>query len=249
MSDWVLIALAGVLAGAMNALAGGGSFVSLPALMAAGLPSVAANATSTVALLPGSLASAWVYRRDLQPIGPASLRAMLSATVAGAVVGSLLLVLTPESAFDAVLPWLLLVATLMLACGPALSRWLARRQLGVGPVTLLSGQFVLAIYGGYFGGAVGIMMMAGWSLLESVDFRRFQPARTVLVSAANAIAVGVFAVAGVVRWQEALILGVGAALGGFGGALLARCLPAPMLRAATVLLCAVVTALFFLRAG
>lgn len=249
MPEGLLIALAGVLAGAMNAIAGGGSFVSLPALIAAGVPPVSANATSTVALLPGSVASAWVYRRDLAPIGAAAPRAMLVVTLAGGLVGSALLLALPGSTFEAVLPWLLLLATVTLAAGPALARWLARRSIRTGAATLLTAQFALGIYGGYFGGAVGIMMMAAWSLLGGTDFKAFQPARTILVSAANAVAVAVFAFAGVVRWTEALLLGAGAVLGGYGGALVARWLPGGLLRTATVLLCAVVTLLFFLRSG
>jgi uncharacterized membrane protein YfcA len=242
------LAIAGVLAGAMNALAGGVSFVSLPALIAAGAPSVGANATSTVALLPGSLASAWVYRRDGSAIGEVPPRALVAVTVAGARVGSILLLATPSSAFDDVLPWLLLAATLSLAGGPALSRWFARRRVTVGPTPLLAAQFGLGIYGGYFGGAVGIMMMAAWSLLADADLKRVQSARTLLVSAANAVAVAVFVLAGVVRWRDALVLGAGALVGGYLGAHLARWLPATLLRAATVLLCAAVTVLFFRRA-
>lgn len=246
MVEALLIALAGALAGAMNAMAGGGSFVSLPALMAAGVPPVAANATSTVALLPGSLASAVVYRRDLAPIG-ASPWAMLAVTVAGGAAGGLLLLTLPGAAFEAALPWLLLLATLALAFGPMLARQLARRRIRSGPVTLLAVQFGLGVYGGYFGGAVGLMMMAAWSLLSEAEFRAFQPARVILVSAANAMAVAVFAVAGVVRWPEALALGAGAVAGGYAGAFAARRLPVPLLRAATVLFCAGVTLLFFLK--
>lgn len=247
MVEALLIALAGALAGAMNAIAGGGSFVSLPALIATGLPPVIANATSTLALVPGSLASAWVYRKDLAPIGAASQKAMLAVTVAGGIVGSVLLLAMPSSSFEAALPWLLLGATITLAVGPSLSRWLARRRLKAGAATLLAVQFALGVYGGYFGGAVGIMMMAAWSLLVEADFRRFQPARTILVSAANAMAAVVFACAGAVRWPEALALAAGAVLGGYGGGVVARRLPAGLLRAVTLLLCGVVTLMFFLK--
>ena len=115
--EGLLLAGAGLLAGAMNALAGGGSFVSLPALIAVGVPSVAANASSTVALYPGGLASAWVYRTGLGDICGVSAKAMLAVTLVGGLAGSLLLLLTPSDAFDLVLPWLLLVATLALAFG------------------------------------------------------------------------------------------------------------------------------------
>ena len=238
--------IAGVLSSAMNAIAGGGSFVSLPALIAAGAPPLSANATSTVALLPGSLASAWVYRRDLAPIGPASPRSMLGVTLAGGLAGSGLLLATPGSAFETALPWLLLMATLALAAGPAVSRWLAKHRMTAGGATLLTVQFALGVYGGYFGGAVGIMMMAAWSLLAGADLKAFQPARVILVSAANTVAVCVFAVSGVVHWREALLLGAGALAGGYCGALIARRLPVGVLRVVTVTACAAVTLLFFL---
>jgi uncharacterized membrane protein YfcA len=243
----LLIFLAGVGAGAVNAIAGGGSFVSLPALIAAGAPPVVANATSTVALLPGGLASAWVYRRDLGQIGAASPRAMVVVTLVGGLVGAALLLAMPSSAFDAVLPWLLLGATIMLAAGPSLARWLADHQLTAGASALLSAQFALGVYGGYFGGAAGIMMMAAWSLLGGSNFKAFHPNRTVMVSAANATAVAVFAIAGVVRWKEALLLGAGAVIGGYSGALVARLLPTRLLRVATIVFCAGVTLVFFLR--
>src|ERR1700759_4041315 len=112
-----LVCGAGFVAGAMNALAGGGSFVSLPALIAAGVPSVQANASSTVALYPGGIASVWAYRHGLSPVGNVSLRHMLYITVAGGACGALLLLSTPTKAFDLLLPWLLLIATIALAFG------------------------------------------------------------------------------------------------------------------------------------
>src|ERR1700748_1664310 len=114
MNSLLFVSGAGLIAGAMNALAGGGSFVSLPALVAAGVPSVQANASSTVALFPCGLASAWAYRDGLAPVGAASLRSLLIATLLGGVTGAVLLLSTPTKAFDVVLPWLLLLATLAL---------------------------------------------------------------------------------------------------------------------------------------
>jgi uncharacterized membrane protein YfcA len=247
MTNTVLILIAGLLAGAMNALAGGGSFVSLPALIAVGLPSVGANITSTVALLPGSLASALVYRRGVAGDAPFPMRAMAAVTAVGGLAGSLLLLTTPSNAFDRVVPWLLLLATVVLASAGTLSAWLARRRVVVGAPVLLATQFVLGVYGGYFGGAVGIMMMAAWSLLVDADLTRLQAPRTLLVSLANAVAVAVFALSGAVHWREALVVGLGATAGGYAGARFARALPTGPLRLATVLLCATVTVLFFLR--
>src|SRR5580700_2879304 len=117
MNAYVFVFGAGLLAGTMNALAGGGSFVSLPALISVGVPSVQANASSTVGLFPGTAASAWAYRDGLGPIGAVSLKALLLATVAGGALGALLLLGTPSATFDFLLPWLLLIATVTLGVG------------------------------------------------------------------------------------------------------------------------------------
>ena len=245
MQDLLIVAAAGLLAGAMNALAGGGSFVSMPALIAAGLPSVAANATSTVALFPGGVASAWVYRGGARPLPGANFPVLIAATVVGGLVGGLLLLWTPSSTFDRVLPWLLLAATAMLAAGPRIAPHLT--GLAGRPAVLVVLQFGLGVYGGYFGGAVGIMMMAAWHMLTGAEVQALQGARTLLVTAANAIAVATFIVAGAVAWPFALALGAGALAGGYAGAHLGGRLPAPVIKGATVALCAGVTVLFFLR--
>lgn len=248
MESWLLLLGAGLLAGAMNALAGGGSFVTLPALIAAGVPSVAANASSTVALYPGGLASAWVYRQGLAEVCGVPIRPMLAVTLAGGLAGALLLLWTPSSAFDLVLPWLLLIATVALAFGPKIAPCMqSRARLGAGPILVL--QFALGVYGGYFGGAVGLMMVAAWGLLADVDLKRLNPPRTLMVSAANTIAVLCFAAAGAVRWRETLVLGAAAIIGGYLGAHLGRRLDPRLVRAATLTLAVAMTAFFFLRAA
>jgi uncharacterized membrane protein YfcA len=243
-----LLAASGLLAGAMNAIAGGGSFVTFPALVLVGLPPVIANASSTVALFPGTIASTWAYRRELSGTGDIRLRRMLPVTVAGGFCGALLLLFTPPHLFDLVIPWLLLLATLTFAFGARLGAAL-RRAVRIGPATLLVVQFLVSLYGGYFGGAVGLMMLAAWSLLTaSVNVKAMGPARTLLVSAANGAAVLLFIASGVVRWPETAILLVGAVAGGYGGARLARRLPPALVRMIVLLLTATITAVFFLRA-
>lgn len=238
---------AGLLAGAMNALAGGGSFVTLTAMVATGLPSVTANASSTLALYPAGAASAWVYRGGLVPVGGLPLRPTLVATLLGGFAGALLLLSTPAAAFDRVVPWLLLAATLTLAAGPRLgARLRARRRAGPGAVLAL--QVLLGVYGGYFGGAVGLMMMAAWSMIDGADVKALNPPRTVMVTAANSVAVLCFAVAGAVEWRTTLLVGAGALVGGYAGAHLGRRLPAGAVRAGTVLLASLLTVVFFGRA-
>ncbi len=246
MTSLLMVLLAGLVAGAMNALAGGGSFVSLPALIAAGVPSVQANASSTVALFPGGVASVWAYREGLEPVGPASLRALLVATLAGGATGGLLLLSTPSQTFDVVLPWLLLLASVALSFGRRVGEWL-RRRCRVTPRVVLIVQFFLGIYGGYFGGAVGIMMMAIWGLLDSRDLKSLNGSRTLMVSAANAVALVIFIVAGAVRWPQTMVMLIGAAVGGYGGAEIGRRAPARLVRGVTVVVTILSTAAFFLR--
>ena len=247
MWDTLLLCGAGLLAGAMNALAGGGSFVTLPALIAAGVPSVAANASSTVALYPGGAASAWVYRHGLSEVCGVPMRPTLAATVLGGFAGSLLLLSTPTSLFDHVLPWLLLIATVTLAFGSRLGPAL-RARFRVGVKTVFAIQFILGIYGGYFGGAVGLMMMAAWSLLDGADIKALNPQRTLLVTAANTVALLCFVIAGAVRWPETLLVATGALAGGYGGAHVGKRLPSAIVRTATLAVAAGMTAIFFIRA-
>src|SRR5579863_699398 len=200
----VLLGVAGLLAGLMNSVAGGGSFVSFPALVLAGVPSVAANASSAVALFPGSAAGAWAYRRELQGFKGVPLKLLCAVSVAGGTAGALLLLWTPQAAFDAAMPWLLLLGTLAFAGGRRLGTWL-RRWMRIGPAALLGTQFLLAIYGGYFGGAVGLMMMAAWTIFGAEDLRKMNAVKTLLVGATNAIAVVCFVAAGEVRWGPTLL--------------------------------------------
>jgi uncharacterized membrane protein YfcA len=247
MDHFLGLAGAGLAAGAMNALAGGGSFVSLPAMIAAGVPSVQANTSSTVALFPGGLASAWAYRDGLGPVGTVSLRPLMLVTLLGGVAGAGLLLLTPTTTFDVVLPWLLLVAFLALGFGRSLGEWL-RQRCRIRPWAVLTIQFGLGVYGGYFGGAVGIMMMAVWGLLDARDLKSLNAPRTLLVSTANLMAVAIFALAHAVRWPAAIVMLLGAIVGGYGGAQVGRRAPARVVRAGTLLLTAGITLAFFFRA-
>lgn len=241
------LALAGLLGGAMNALAGGGSFATLPALIAAGLAPVVANASSTVALWPGGAAGAWTYRAGLRPVCGVALGPTLAVTFAGGLVGAVLLLTLPSHSFDVVLPWLLLLATLTLAFGRRAGEALQGR-LRMGARTMLAVQFVLATYGGYFGGAVGLMMAATWSFFGEPDLRALNAPRTLLVVAANSMAVLVFASAGVVRWEPTLAMLAGGVAGGVLGARIGRRLPPQVTRAMTLAFATAITVVFFVRA-
>ncbi|MDE2514565.1 MAG: sulfite exporter TauE/SafE family protein [Rhodospirillales bacterium] len=242
----LLLLVAGFLGGTMNAIAGGGSFATFPAMIFIGMPSVAANASSTVALLPGGMTSAWAYRFDLRPVGGIGLAPMLAASVAGGLTGALLLLNTPSHAFDVMIPWLLALASLAFLFGGRAGAAL-RRHLRIRPGPVLAVQYVLGIYGGYFGGAVGIMMMAAWSLLENVTLKALNPAKMVMVVAANAIAVVCFAVAGAVIWPATLVTLIAAIAGGYVGARIGRFLPARLVRAVVLCVTIGMTAVFFWR--
>ena len=231
----------------MNAIAGGASFVTFPAMVAAGLPSVIANASSTVALVPGAITSTLATRRDLAPVGGVSLSLMLAISVVGGAAGAIVLLVTPSAAFDRIVPFLLLVATITYAFGHRVGLVL-RRHMRIGPSTIIAAQVVLAFYGGYFGGAVGIMMLAAWSLLSTADLRTITPARTLLVGAANFAAVVCFVVAGKVWWTQTLAMLAGATIGGYVGARVGRMMPVLVLRQVTIVLTVIMTAVFFWRA-
>jgi hypothetical protein len=246
MEHAVMLFGTGLLAGTMNAVAGGGTFITLPALVFAGVPSVAANESSTVALVPAAIASSWAYRHDLKGIGGVSLWAMAAVSLAGGLAGALLLLFTPQRTFDVLVPWLMLIGSLAFAIGRRVGAWL-RPIIHIGAVTLLFGQFILGIYGGYFGGGVGILMMAVWSLFTSAGIMTINAARTVLVGTLNAVAVVCFVLLGKIWWPQTIVLLVAATLGGYFGARAARRLPPERLRLGMVVFNFAITAVFFVR--
>ena len=238
---------AGFLGGAMNALAGGGTFATLPALIGLGLPGTVANATSNVALLPGAGMSAWTYRGELAPLGGIPVRRLAAITFVGGLAGSLLLLLTPTRTFDIIIPWLLLYATLILAFGPAAANWLHER-VTIGPRTLVIVQAMLGIYGGYFGGGVGIMMTATYGLLARLSPRAMFAPRTLMLATANMAALLVFVGGGLVAWAACMPMLAGATAGGWAGAAIGRRLPPAAVRWGTLAVSLATTVIFFRRA-
>ena len=200
----------------MNAIAGGGSFVTFPAMVAAGLPPVIANVSSTVALFPGTMASTLAYRRDFASIERVARRAPCCRSPWRAASWRGVCCSPPRRGCSMrSIPFLLLLATLTFAFG-ARAGLALRRVVPVGPGAVLPMQFLVSIYGGYFGGAVGLMMMATWSLLTAnADLKAMAPARVLLVSAANGAAVLWFIGAGAVRWPETLAMLSASILGGY----------------------------------
>ena len=244
VTDYLIPALAAFIAGVMNALVGGGSFFTFPALVFTGVPPVLANASSTVALLPGVFASALAYREDYRPIAGIALEAILLVSIAGGASGASLLLYLPAEAFEAIVPWLLLLATVLFAFGP----WLAPVLAGavrMGPAALLTAQFFIALYGGYFGGAVGLIMLAVWSLSGVTDIKMMNANRTLLGGSMNAAAVVLFILAGSVVWPQTILMLVASVLGGYSGARAARRMNPRLLRAVITLIAIGVTTAFF----
>jgi uncharacterized membrane protein YfcA len=231
----------------MNALAGGGTFATMPTLIALGLPSPIANATSNVALQPGAIASAWTYRDGLRPLSGISVRTLCAITFVGGLAGSLLLVATPTRVFDLVIPWLLLIATLAIALGKTAAEALARHA-APGSRTLVAAQAMLGVYGGYFGGGVGLMMTATWGLLAGELPHRVMGHRTLMLAFANGAATIVFVVTGMVRWEYCVPMLIGAIAGGLLGARVGKLLSPGVIRIWTLLITGVTTAVFFYRA-
>lgn len=240
----LLMIVAAFAAGALNAIAGGGSFLTFPALVFAGVPPVSANATSTVAVSPGALASAYAYRHELAGIGEIDVKSFLVVSVIGGALGALLLLATSDRAFSAIIPWLLLFATALFAAGPRLSAWI-RRRARLGPRGVLVAQFLIAIYGGYFGGGIGILMLATFGIFGLTNLHAMNAMKTLLSGALNAIAVVIFIVGGAVSWPEALIMMGACVVGGYAGASVARRLPVPILRGFVIVVATAMTIYFF----
>ena len=211
---------------------------------AAGVPSVAANATSTVGLVPSALASAYAYRHDFKGFEGVSMKAMAIISVIGGACGAFLLIATPQRVFDAIVPFLLLFGAIVFAFGRQAGEAL-RKRVHISAHAVLVFQFVLGVYGGYFGGAVGIMMMATWSLLTTSSLAAMQPARNLLNAAMNATASILFVAGGLIYWPQMAAMLVGAIAGGYFAAHFARRLDPAKARIAISCLNAFITALMF----
>ena len=243
--DTSLLLAAAFFAGALNAVAGGGSFLTLPALMLTGVPAICANATGTLALLPGYLAGAWGFRHDIRPPPGLTARTLIAASLVGGATGATLLLLTSESAFRRVVPWLLLLATLAFALGP---RWMEKRSSAVPhPALALLGVFGVTAYGGYFNGGVGILLLALWGLLGQNHLHAMNGLKNQVSALLTAIASGLYILGGLIAWREAMLMMGAALLGGYVGARLSKRLPTLWLRRGIVMTGLTMSVAFFAR--
>lgn len=221
-------------AGAINAIAGGGTLVSFPSLLAAGFSARVANVTSTVAIWPGTVGGSLAYRRELGARRDRLVRLSVPS-IAGAAVGAILLLVTSDRLFDAVVPFLVLFASVVLVANSRLSRLAARAGIGARPdghlpAGLYASMFVNGIYGGYFGAGLGILTLAAIAILAPDDMQHSNAVKGMLALLINSVAVVIFVLSGLVEWGPALVMAVCAIGGGYAGVSLARRLKAQVLR-------------------
>lgn len=232
------LCLAAFVAGGVNSVAGGGTLLTFPTLIWAlggdPLAAVRANATSTVALLPGSLGSMWGYRREFAGTSRWN-RWLLAPSFLGGMLGSYLLVVLPAEWFALLIPWLILTATSLLAFQPLIARWTGVGKPHEAPSLLaiwgiVGFQFAVATYGGYFGAGIGILMLSALSLIGVPDFHQMNAMKALFGTAINLVAAAIFIFNGQVSWYHALPMAVAAVLGGFWGAAFARRLDRGLVR-------------------
>jgi uncharacterized membrane protein YfcA len=209
------IVVAGFWAGLQNSLAGGGSFVTLPVLILSGMSPLAANITSTVALFPGQVTAGLAGRRLVSGTGRLPFRALFAVSILGGALGGLLLLKTPSAVFTLLVPWLVLFATTIFAWGSFL-RKPGEFKVHLGPTGAAITQFVIAIYGGYFGGGIGFLMIAALTM-AGLPTRSAGATKNALAGVMNASAVVLFVTSPQVHWLEAIVLGAGAIIGGLCG--------------------------------
>lgn len=234
MIEYSLLVAAAFFAGVINTVAGGGTLLTFPSLLRFGLLPVFANATSTVALVPASLAGAWGFRRELAGTGP-WLLLLLAPSLMGGTIGSLLVIAVDERYFDALVPWLLLTAALLFLVQPWLSRrFVLNAKTGLPStrmcVAVVVFQFLVSVYGGYFGAGIGILMLTALAFMGLGDIHRMNAVKAILGTAINGVSVIVFAISERVNWPLAGLMALGGIAGGYAGAGVGRLLPRGVIR-------------------
>ena len=249
----LLILAGGFLAGGMNAMAGGGTFFSFPALLAAGVPPVAASASNTFALWPASLTSAWAYRREAFRHRRWAML-LVAVSFVGGIAGGLLLLATTNAVFARLIPWLLLIATVLFAFSGQISRVVARLKAAAGRTRREPGdaggalfQFIVAVYGGFFGAGLGILTLAALAIQGFDDMQELNALKN-LTSAVNyTVAAATFVIAGAISWPHTLVMLGSATAGGYAGAAFARRLSALVLRRFVIAVGSVLTVSYFYK--
>ncbi len=256
MLEVIIIIAAGFLGGMLNAVAGGGSFITLPALIFVGVPPVMANATGTAALLPGYIASAWRFRKDIKFPADLSFKTLSIISIMGGSLGATILLFTSEQVFSSLIPWLILIATLLFLLGPRLlpnkqttsqdteSKQTSHKNR---KVTAFSVMLLVCAYGGYFNGGLGIILLAALALLGQTNLLGMNGIKNYVSALLTAIAVLVYATGGVIEYKFLAIMGIAAIVGGYVGAALAYRIPQNFMRLFIITVGLIMTAVFFLR--
>src|SRR5579875_3610069 len=217
MTSWLILILASLWAGAQNALAGGGSFITLPSLMLTGMDARAANITSTVALFPAQIVMGATGRAQAESPPGVGFTSLFVISLVGGALGGLILLATPPDWFAVLVPWLVLFATVVFAWGSFLRKAPPPGEVAIPPLTEMAIQFAIAIYGGYFGGGIGFLMMASLTM-AGLAVRAAGATKNVLAGVMNASAVAIFIFSHDVHWLQVLVVGVASSLGGYVGA-------------------------------
>lgn len=245
MTDYLILATSAFFAGVLNTVAGGGTFLTFPALVYTGVPVVAANATSAVAVFPGYLSGAVGFRQEIAAFDRGRLVRILAVAAAGGLVGSGLLLVSSNKAFSVIVPFLLALSTLAFVFGGRLQSWAQRRNRG--KAGELWGTALVSVYGGYFNGGLGIVLLALFSLWGMRDLNMMNGLKNSISFVLSAISVATFAIAGIVAWPQAVLMMAAAIVGGYAGAPLAKAMPVWLVRAVVIVTGAVMTAIFFWR--
>lgn len=241
-----LLITASFFAGIINSIAGGGSFLTFPALVFAGVPTIAANATSAVAVFPGYLSGALGFAKELKAFPKSKFLLLIFLSISGGVLGSILLLITPEVVFSFIIPWLLGFATLLFAFGNYVSK-LAEKTSDTNGFKSNIATLLVCIYGGYFNGGLGIVLLALFSTLGMRDIHLMNGLKNIMSFALSAASVVTFAIAGIVFWKYAIIMMIAATIGGYFGVIVARKLSKSIIRIIIVIIGTIMTFIFFIK--
>ena len=246
MTDFLILAVAAFAAGVLNTIAGGGSFITFPALVFTGVPVIAANVTSAVAVFPGYLGGALGFSKELRNFDRKRLVKLALVTLAGGSVGSLLLLISSNDAFALVVPALLFCSTMLFLFADQIRDYAAKNSMAFTPYGALS-LFFISVYGGYFNGGLGIIFLALFALWGIADLNLMNGLKSGLSFTLSAVSVAIFAIAGYVLWPEAVVMMVAATAGGYVGAPLARALPAGVVKGFIVAVGMTMSFIFLIR--
>lgn len=246
MMDYALLIVASILAGILNTIAGGGTFLTFPALVFVGVPPIIANATSTAAALPGYLSSAVGFREELRAFDRPQFLRLTVLTLLGGILGSGLLLVSSNTAFSFIVPFLLLGATIAFLYGEQIRKWASSKSRSITPFSAAT-MLAVAIYGGYFNGGLGIILLALFALWGMADIHLMNGMKSWLSFALSAISVAIFAIAGLIAWPQALTMMAGTTVGGYLGVSLSKALPKRLVRGIVAAVGFGMSAVFFYR--